>query len=172
MLKTIRWCLIGLCMAFAPFAMANVIYDVTVDYSDGVHTATYSFTMEFADAPPPPRLDSDLINPVGDFSNEKLVVDGVALALVTDGQPALQFSDPGVITFLLPQDQFSGDISGTPVLCGPIRNALSCNTGLITLPAIATQVVERASVPVAPTLALLVIGLAGLRIGRRRDKNS
>ena len=156
-------------------AMANVIYDVAVGYAGGGHTAQYSFTMEFA-APPPNGSAGDLVNPTGDFTNERLILDGVELTLFEDRPvQALNYFGGPVLSFTSADTFANATFDRGCISQGAPLSPTVCLVGsLQILQFVSISVVERlaepaAPAPIAPTLALLGIGLAALRLGRGRD---
>jgi hypothetical protein len=155
-------------MGLVGSAHANVIYDVVVDYVGGYR---YTFSMEFAAAPPPDKFETDLISsgPPADFINERFF-SGIGS---TPLEWAMQSDLPTVsLAFdgpLVPNgiSFFSIDGFACPSPPGICTNGLRQtgarleDPGEITVSASAVTVTERAAVvPEAPTLFLLALGLS------------
>ena len=175
MIRRLLIALMVVCSGYAAPAFCNVIYDVTAEYHGGGHNATFSFTMEFTSAPPPSKDQFDLVNPSNDFSSETLVFDGVTLAAVGIDflTPSLQWD--GTTLVFASGDIFTGVVVGQVVFCQHEESTLlacAINGPTVTslTPAAPFEVVLRGAIPVASTLPLLVIGLAGFRLSRGRTR--
>src|SRR5262245_17547884 len=161
-----------LLLTFQPVVHANVIYDVTVNYTDGVNNATFSFAMEFVSPAPPTKGLSDLIG--GDFQDEKFVFNGVEMHHQFDVPIFFPLFFDGTTLFFLSQDGFTGVVNFQGVLQGVLTlveadratTIASPTAGLVHLETQAIVVAER-SVPAPAILPLLGLGFAGLWVSRR-----
>lgn len=98
--------------------------------------------------------------------------DGVGLPVTLDSITRLHFTLSPFLLGFETGDHFGGDVGGSFFSCaGPSSESVSCldegSRDAFALFDVSTRVVvERALVPTGHTLALLVIGLAGLRLSR------
>ena len=158
------------CLLSSP-ALANVIYDVTVGYSLAGHTATYTFSMEFATAPPPSKTAADLLSstPALDITNEKLIVDGVEWPLVIDHSMFLLVFDGSSLVFFS-DDAFANPGASSGGSVAQLEGVLDLGSQLGVIVATGLPTVEQrdaAGVPVPGSAWLLTLAYGVLGVGRR-----
>jgi hypothetical protein len=150
-------------------AVANVTYDVTIDYSP---SATLTFSMEFATGAGV-KSATDLIG--GDFTGESLVIGGVPFTLFED-LPTFNLlfnpSLPANVGFSFT----SGDgFSGPSLTCHQeTQLGVFCSNSTLFLNLGSASVVLRdspAQVP-EPGVLWLALGLPGLLVALRRGKGT
>jgi hypothetical protein len=156
-----------LVIPFQAVVHANVIYDVTVNYTDGVNNATFSFAMEFASPAPPTKGLSDLIG--GDFQDEKFVFNGLEMDHVNDFPIVFPLFFDGTTLSFVSQDSFRAVVNLEGVITlieADAVTSIAFPTAIVNLETQSIVVAERA-VSAPAILPLLGLGFAGLWVSRR-----
>lgn len=169
----VLWAALAALAGHGEEARANVLYDVTVNYTDWISfDAAYSFTMEFAAVP-------TTLNPVvspaslvgGDFTGERLVVNSSPWFLAVDGA-VTQLSFDGTTLSFVALDEFDTGLFYTPRVFRPGSDLAYVDDGLTVSPLGVTglTVSRRADVPAPSSVALVAAALlpVGWRVAARR----